>query len=1029
MKKFLLLILVLSSSLLAKERLILAIHSYHEFYPWTKSQRTGFREFLNNASNFSPLISVEYLDTKRRAFDSEYENEIVHYMKSKYKGYRPELIYVTDDNALRFMLHNKEKLFPGVPVIFSGINDLSQKEILSRNSFTGIYEKKEILPNLRLVKKLFPQEDEVLLIGDGSPTAHATQRDIEQDTLSYREMKLRYVNDQNFESVLKTLKGYKGKAIVLSTIGGFRTPEGDVMSVSEVIQRIVKSGSFMILSLEDAYIQHGVIGGYSVDGTIQGTEAGKLALQILSHPGLPLPKTDKNTNGWIFDAEALQSQRIVLPEEIRMQSRFLNTPETFFQKYQELIVYLLYGLSAIVIVGSITFSWYLYRSRKIIKERQNTLLNLSESLNRAQQIAHLGNWEWDIQSNVLWWSDEIYRIFGLEPQECQATYDKFLERVHPEDREKIQEAVMEALKSHTHYSLMHRIIREDGTVRYVMEEGDVICDAEGNPLQMTGIVHDITVEHEREEALLLQSKIFDAVQDSIIVHDAEGKFIYLNENAWKTRGYTHNEMMKMSVKELDAPEYTHGNSEEMRALMEQMHQEGWIRIEVEHLCKNGERFPVEVYAREITLGGKTYVLSSVRDIRERKNAQRRLEESEKKYRDLVENAMIGVYRSDLSGNILYVNRALAQMLSYDAPDELIGKNSLLRYPDPKMREVFLQQLLQKRHVSSYQLEFFDKNGESVPVMVSASIEGDILSGMIIDMRELNKSREMIDQLSKVIEQIDDSVVITDKYGKITYVNPAFSQHTGYTKEEVMGKTPRLLKSGQHDEAFYQHLWTTILDGEVFRDTLINKNKNGELYYEKKTISPLKDDKNNIVSFVSSGKDVTQESLIHQEVQRIATSDNLTGIYNRHKFEILFALESERSRRFALPLSMLLIDIDHFKSVNDTYGHDVGDEVLKHLVTIVQENIRKIDIFARWGGEEFLVLSPGTDLQNMQLLAEKLRSAVESSIFPKVGKVTVSIGISTFAPEDTFTKLFKRADQGLYNAKEQGRNQVGVIASF
>lgn len=1027
MKRFLVLILLLNHYAWG-DIPILILHSYHESYPWTQKQHSGFVSALNNTKKIYPLCSTEYLDTKRRIFDAAYANEVVHYMKSKYKGYRPKLIYVTDDNALHFMLHHKEKLFPGVPVIFSGVNDLSKQEILDKNSFTGIYEKKEIIPNLKLIQALFPTENEVLLIGDGSTTARAIHEDVKRDSAAVRGIKVHYANAQRLDEVLATLGRFKGKAVVLTTIGGFLTQEGRLIPLEEVITRIKKSGRFVILSLEDTYVQEGVLGGYSVDGIAQGGEAGNLALQILSHPGSPLPKTDKNTNGWIFDAEVLQSQRIALPEEIRMQSLFLNPPETFLQKYQEALIDLLYGLSALIIVGSITFSWYLYRSRKIIRERQNTLLNLSESLNRAQQIAHLGNWEWDIQSNVLWWSDEIYRIFGLEPQECQSTYDKFLERVHPEDREKIQDAVMEALKHHTHYSLMHRIVRKDGTVRYVMEEGDVICDDEGNPLQMTGIVHDITAEHEREEALLLQSKIFDAVQDSIFVHDAEGKFVYLNENAWKTRGYTYDEIMKMSVKELDVPEFPHGNPEEMKALMEQMHREKWIRIEVEHLCKNGERLPVEVYAREITLGGKNYVLSSVRDITERKNAQKALEDSEQKYRDLVENAMIGVYRSDLSGNILYVNRALAQMLSYDAPDELIGQNSIMGYSDPKDREAFLQQLLQKRHVSSYQIDLLDKNGESVPVMVSASIEGDVLSGMIIDMRELNKSREAIDKLSKVIEQIDDSVVITDKYGKITYVNPAFSLHTGYTQEEVMGKTPRLLKSDRHDQAFYEHLWRTILDGEVFSDTLINKKKNGDLFYEKKTISPLKDDKNNIVSFVSSGKDVTQESLIHQEIQRIATSDNLTGIYNRHKFEILFALESERSRRFGLPLSMLLIDIDHFKSVNDTYGHDVGDEVLKHLVTTVQENIRKIDIFARWGGEEFLVLSPGTDLENMQLLAEKLRSAAESAVFPEVWKVTISIGVSTFEPEDTFTELFKRADQGLYHAKEHGRNQVGVIAS-
>ena len=124
----------------------------------------------------------------------------------------------------------------------------------------------------------------------------------------------------------------------------------------------------------------------------------------------------------------------------------------------------------------------------------------------------------------------------------------------------------------------------------------------------------------------------------------------------------------------------------------------------------------------------------------------------------------------------------------------------------------------------------------------------------------------------------------------------------------------------------------------------------------------------------------------------------------------------------------MIDIDHFKSVNDTYGHDVGDDVLKTLANIVQENIRKIDIFARWGGEEFLILSPGTDLEDVQILAEKLRLAVEHATFPKVNHITISLGISTFGKGDTFTEIFKRADQGLYYAKEHGRNQVGITTS-
>jgi diguanylate cyclase (GGDEF)-like protein/PAS domain S-box-containing protein len=266
-------------------------------------------------------------------------------------------------------------------------------------------------------------------------------------------------------------------------------------------------------------------------------------------------------------------------------------------------------------------------------------------------------------------------------------------------------------------------------------------------------------------------------------------------------------------------------------------------------------------------------------------------------------------------------------------------------------------------------------------------------------------------------------MITDKTGIITYANKAFFDETGYTKEDVLGNTPRVLKSGKYDDAFYKKLWGTILRGDIYKDTLINKKKNGDIFYEKKTISPLKDDQNNLIGFVSSGKDVTLETMMHQEMEHLASIDKLTGIYNRHKFEELFSLEAERTRRFSSPLSLILLDIDHFKSVNDTYGHDIGDDVLKHFSSIIKSNIRQIDIFARWGGEEFLVLSPGTNLTEVGVFAEKLRLAIEKASFPTVNNVTVSVGLSEFEEGDTFSNLFKRADKALYFAKNNGRNQV------
>uniref|UniRef100_UPI0028681E7A sensor domain-containing diguanylate cyclase n=1 Tax=Sulfurovum sp. TaxID=1969726 RepID=UPI0028681E7A len=544
-----------------------------------------------------------------------------------------------------------------------------------------------------------------------------------------------------------------------------------------------------------------------------------------------------------------------------------------------------------------------------------------------------------------------------------------------------------------------------------------------------GTVQDITEDFEKEEALLLQAQIFDAVQDSIMVHDLEGHFIYLNENAWKTRGYTQEEMMGMTVKELDAPEYDSGHPEMIKAAMKKMGEERHINLQVEQLCKNGERIPVEVYAKRIILKDKPYILSSVRDISEQKKARQALLTSEKKYRDLVEDMMIGIYRADLFGNIFYVNPALVKMLAFDTEDEMTKLNALKMYKSTKQQKAFTRALLKEGHINNYELEVLNKNGAPVPVMMTATLDGDIFTGMIVDMSEIKRSRQKIETLSKVVEQIDDLVIITDKMGTITYVNQAFCDHTGFSKKEVLGKDPKLLKSGQHDNAFYKDLWETISSGEVFRKTLVNKKKNNDLYYENKTITPLKNDENNIIGYVSTGKDVTSETLMHKEMENIATFDKLTGIYNRYKFEELYELESERSQRFSQPLSLILIDIDHFKLVNDTYGHTVGDEVLKKLAAVIQNNIRKIDIFARWGGEEFLVLSPGTDLENIQILAEKLRLAVESALFPGVDHLTISLGVGALGNNDTFLELFKRVDQGLYYAKEHGRNQIGIISTL
>ena len=279
------------------------------------------------------------------------------------------------------------------------------------------------------------------------------------------------------------------------------------------------------------------------------------------------------------------------------------------------------------------------------------------------------------------------------------------------------------------------------------------------------------------------------------------------------------------------------------------------------------------------------------------------------------------------------------------------------------------------------------------------------------------------EFSRIIDQIDDIVTITNLAGDLTYVNKAFCKFTGYSEEEALGQNPRLYKSGKHSQAEMKELWVTILSGNVYRGIIINKKKNGDDYYEEKTITPLLDEFGEISSFVSTGKDITQRIEMELKMEALASTDFLTGLYNRFKFEEFYAIETKRTARYSEPLSLIMFDIDHFKKINDVYGHDVGDSVLKELSALVRSHVRESDVVARWGGEEFMLLTPAINLESAFSLAEKLRHAIEGFNFTKVNNITCSLGVIEIQTNEESDSAYIRVDKALYEAKESGRNKT------
>lgn len=422
-------------------------------------------------------------------------------------------------------------------------------------------------------------------------------------------------------------------------------------------------------------------------------------------------------------------------------------------------------------------------------------------------------------------------------------------------------------------------------------------------------------------------------------------------------------------------------------------------------------------------GKVTHFHGFVLDITEQKILEDKLQKSEESYRLLVENAVTGIFKSKAIFDIFYANPSFLHILDFDTAEELYNIDTKDLFLSHKDVDAFEQTLTKNRHISNYKLSLKTSKGEIKHLLLNANTDAQQTDGMIIDMTATVKAQDEIRRLSTVLEQIDDLVTITDVQGTIIYANEAFCRFTGYSIDEVLGKTPRVYKSAKHSKEEIKELWDTILDKRVYRSVVINKKKDNTLFYEEKTITPLINDDGEITAFVSTGKDITDRIAMQQELERLAGTDHLTQLYNRLKFEELFEIELSRVARYKHTFSLIMFDIDHFKTINDTHGHDVGDSVLVQLSSLVKNKVRSSDIVARWGGEEFMILSPESNIDTAYELAEKLRLSIEAFEFTTVKKITCSFGVTQLREEENFSTMAKRVDVRLYKAKQSGRNCV------
>jgi len=297
---------------------------------------------------------------------------------------------------------------------------------------------------------------------------------------------------------------------------------------------------------------------------------------------------------------------------------------------------------------------------------------------------------------------------------------------------------------------------------------------------------------------------------------------------------------------------------------------------------------------------------------------------------------------------------------------------------------------------------------------------------VIDISKIVHQQQTTKRLAQALEQTDDLLLMTDTEGVIIHVNKQLMDKTGYKKEELIGAKPNIFKSGKHTRRFYKRLWESLLSGKKYKNLIINRTKSGKFLYLETIITPVFDIDGQLESFVSSAKDVTYQVKNKKRLKNLAMVDTLTKTLNRYAIEKEIDYSISLSQRHNIPFSVLMIDIDYFKKINDSHGHHVGDVVLRSMSDILRKNIRKIDKLGRWGGEEFIIIMHASGREKASKKAEDLRQMIEKNCVRGEYYITVSIGVASYNEEDTKNTLFTRADDALYKAKEEGRNRVVVF---
>ena len=530
-----------------------------------------------------------------------------------------------------------------------------------------------------------------------------------------------------------------------------------------------------------------------------------------------------------------------------------------------------------------------------------------------------------------------------------------------------------------------------------------------------------------------------ATPHAVIVVDLDQRIRFVNAAAEEIFGYPTERMVDRPLNVLLPAADRARHQQHFRRFANSESTARWMgdRSPIRGRRADGTSFPAEAAVAQLNLDGpeESLFVAILTDRTESVRMEQRLQQ----FVDVLEQTPDLVGMADPEGRVTYLNAAGRRLLGLDEadrPDRLPDLRVADAHPAWAAQKVMEEGFpaARQNRVWRAQTAVRGAQGEDVPVdqviIGHADASGEVrsLSTIARDMREQRRLEDELRGLAQALEQSADMVWITDADGLIEYANPAFEAATGYSREEVIGHDPgTILGGGRRASNVRAGMRKRLLRGEVFRGIFSNRTRSGKVIYIDETISPVRDSSGAIRRFIATGRDVTEHHRMERELRRMAHFDPVTGLHNRQYFEKCLAQALAQARESNTGLAVLVIDLDHFKEINDTLGHAAGDTILRYVGRKVAAGVRQHDLVARHGGDELVVmLRDVTDHEEVKPIIERVMLQLREPVRladNRSMQVAISIGIALYPEAGTSSAaLFKAADAAMYRAKENGGNR-------